>query len=370
MKLTFIGDIMLGRFVSDKYKEKQYDIISKGVQDRIKESDFVVANLESPITTQVSNNSLAFAGDSCLLSQLKFINLLSLSNNHINDFGEEGISETIKLLDKAGIEWNGVYENEYKPYVIEDVGVKIAIITCTDMLNDELDDTCKYSLLRADSPQLNQIIHDITDLGYFPILFAHCGSLFSRFPNPPIRDILYSAIEAGAKCVVTCHSHCLGGMDSYKNVPIFYSLGDFLMDGSSYRRRRACVLKLEIEGCQLIGWDIIPTITNNDLQTTLPNKRLRDRILCGFTKVSKKMQKPRKNYTHFYKWQYKVEILNHSLSTLHFLYESKGFSGFCKMIIVRFMDVKRMIHRMVFDRSNVRYDADAVSKSLKNSDIK
>ena len=369
MKLTFIGDIMLGRFVSDKYKAKPYDVVVKEVLELARDSDFVVANLESPITSQESDCSLAFAGDSSLLKQFEWIDLFSLSNNHINDFGETGITETIKALDEYGLAWNGVYENEYKPYIIKESEPKVAIVTCTDMLNDEFDRDCKYHILRADSDEVNHVISKFSDLGYFTILFSHCGSLFSRFPNPSIRNILYSAIDAGAKCVVTCHAHCLGGVDMYKNVPIFYSLGDFLMDGGSYRRRKSCILQINIDGGILRDWSIVPTITNEELQTVLPEERTKKRMIRGFEQVSKKMQQPRKDYSKFYKWQYKVEILNHSLSTLSFLYDSKGIIGFLKMLSVRFVDVRRMIHRMVFDRTNLRYDSDAVYKNLRNSDI-
>ena len=270
MILSFIGDIMLGRFVSLRYKNSPYEIISKEVKDIVRESDFVIANLESPITTQESLNSLAFAGEPLLLNEFQWIDLFSLSNNHINDFSEKGIISTINELDKAGISHNGIYEEEYTPFVLKDKGIKVAIVCCTDFLNIELDNTYKYKTLRADSPDVNKIIRKYSENGYFTILFSHCGSLFSRFPHPQMRDILYSAIDAGAKCIVTCHSHCLGGMDVYKGIPIFFSLGDFLMDGSSYRRRRAGILQLEIDNDSIKNWSITPTITNKDLQTVLP----------------------------------------------------------------------------------------------------
>lgn len=84
------------------------------------------------------------------------------------------------------------------------------------------------------------------------------------------------------------------------------------------------------------------------------------------------MQKERHSYTTFYKYQYKKEMIEHSLSTLHFLYDTKGFWGFLRMLKVRWYAVYRMIHRMIFDRSKMRYDADGVDPKhmLKNSDIR
>lgn len=373
MKLTFLGDIMLGRFVGAKYNDKPYDIVSEDVKKIANESDYIIANLESPITTQESTSSLAFAGDLSLLEQLKWVDMFSLANNHINDFGEDGITETLNALDNNGLKHNGIFKNQYEPFIIDDLSVaggnKVAIVTCTDMLNVEMSDNSQYKLLRADSDSVNEIIRAYNELGYFTILFSHCGSLFSRYPNPLIRDMLYSAIDVGAKCVVTCHSHCLGGMDIYKGVPIFYSIGDFLMDGGSYRRRQACMLQLDIREGRLEKWTISPTITNKELQTVMPSEHQRRKLIRGFEEVSSRMQRPRKDYSRFYKWQYKSEILSHSLSTLYFLFASKGLWGSLKILKVRFLDVLRMAHRIIFDRSKVRYDADAVNDNLKNSDI-
>lgn len=371
MNLSFVGDIMLGRFVREKRINKEYNLFSDELLSFVKQSDYVIANLESPITDIESTNSLAFAGDARLLKQCSWIDCFSISNNHINDFGEEGITDTIKNLQIMGLLSNGVYSSfgEYTPLLIDKCSSKIAVVTCTDMLNYEFKEGCPYQVLRVDSPQLNNIIKKYDSLGFFVIVFAHCGSLFSRFPNPQIREILHSYVDAGAKCVVTSHSHCLGGMYIYNNVPVFYSLGDFLMDGASYRRRRACILTLSINDNELNSWDIKPTITNTDLITEFPSDKKSNKMLKSLAKVSRRMQQA-DNYKTFYNWQYKKEMLYHSLSALHFLYDTKGFKGLMKMLKVRSYDVCTMFSRMIKGRSNMRYDSDAVDTKLTNSDIK
>jgi len=371
MKLSFVGDIMLGRFVRDKWNHKEYNLFSDALLSFISKSDYVFANLESPVTDIESQNSLAFAGDKRLLSQCKWIDCFSLSNNHINDFGREGIEDTISNLNANGLEYNGIITRSdtcIKPVLLEKDGNKIAVVTCTDMLNYEFDDDL-YRTVRMDTGELNDVISDYTSQGYFVILFAHCGSLFSRFPNPQIKIILHSAIDAGAKCIVTAHSHCLGGQWTYKGVPVFYSLGDFLMDGASYRRRQSCVLTLSVIDNKLINWKIKPTVTDNDLATVFPDNRKERKMLKSFEKVSYKIQQAN-NYEKFYSKQYKREMLYHSISSLYFLYDTKGFKGFFKMLKVRSKDVKMMLSRMIKGRNNMRYDADAVGTGLKNSDIK
>lgn len=351
MTISFIGDVMLGRYVKEKYDKQAYELLSAEVKNALGKSDYVVGNLESPITEEKAENILAFAGDSKLLKEVEIVDLFSLSNNHINDFGEKGIEDTIRNLQRNDFSSNGIFIEEYRPFEIEKENCKVAIVTCTDTLNYKLAPKCKYQILRFDSPDVNRIIKEYKEKGFFVILFAHCGNLFSRFPNPLIREFLYSTIDSGAGCVVTCHSHCLGGADFYKGVSIFYSLGDFLMDGSSYRRRRSCILSLNIFDNQIKEWNVIPTVTNRNLQTIIADGKEAGKIMHDFDKVSRKMQKERKSYGSFFKYQYKMEMVSHSLSTLHFLYDSKGFVGFLKMLKVRWYAVCCMLYRMISDRS-------------------
>lgn len=147
MKISFVGDVMLGRFVREKWLDKKYKLFSDDVLSYIGDSDYVIANLESPITGIESPNSLAFAGESRLLNQCKWVNCFSLSNNHINDFGAEGIKDTIENLYESGIEYNGIFVphiKKYTPLLIENDDNKLAVVTATDMLNFEFQEDCLH----------------------------------------------------------------------------------------------------------------------------------------------------------------------------------------------------------------------------------
>ena len=110
----------------------------------------------------------------------------------------------------------------------------------------------------------------------FYMLMLEC--CVTRFPNPDIREILHRKIDIGVDIIVTVHPHVLGGMEYYKGKPIFYSIGDFVMDGNSYRRRRAAVLNIEIEDSLFKGYEITPTIINEDFETVLPSNRIKKKF--------------------------------------------------------------------------------------------
>lgn len=365
MKLTFIGDVMLGRLIASKYRQSHYQIVSDNLISQITKSDFIIANLESPIlheSIEVADH-MRFCGNPDILHQLKWINLFSLANNHINDYGDKGIQDTLLALEHNCIHYTGIYENEYAPYLIE--SEKIAIITFTDLMNHELSKDSKYKLLRMGDVKIEQTIKKYKELGYFTIIYAHVGMLFTRFPNPITYNYLHKLVDVGANLIVTAHSHCLGGIEYYKDTPIMHSLGDFIMDGSSFRRRRAAYLSCTIVSHQIESLVLTPTITNIALETTLPNDKLGHKLQKSTQKISRKIKKNEKKYTNFYKNQYRIEIINHSFSTLKFILQTEGIKALLHTLFLRIEDVRRIIKWCFKDRSNVQSDTDA----LKNKTI-
>ncbi len=371
MKIAFVGDIMLGRLISNKYQHHPYNLVSTEVEDDLRKHDFVVANLESPIirsNIEVKDH-MCFSGNPNFLKQFKWVNLFSTANNHINDFGNQGIYETIEEIEKAGIVHNGIYKETYKPFIIEDQ--KIAIITLTDLMNHEIDKNSQYGLLRMDDPKVAKMINKYYEDGYFVIVFAHVGMLFTRFPNPITFNYLHRYVDSGAKLIVTSHSHCLGGMEYYKSVPIIHSLGDFLMDGASFRRRRAAYLTVDIEDQKINNMEVTPVYTTDELFIDYPDEKTRSKMLKSFYDVGKKIKKNNDRYEKFYKRQYNKEIIAHSLSTLHFLYRKEGMIGLIRTVWVRMEDVIRILKWSVTDRSKVQSDTDAleIKKVLSEKDI-
>ena len=103
---------MLGRLVSSNYRKKPYQLVSSGIVENVKDS-FVVANLESPLMTDSTGakDHMCFSGEPQILDQLGWIDMFSTANNHINDFGDTGITSTLNELEKRGFKHNGIYKN-------------------------------------------------------------------------------------------------------------------------------------------------------------------------------------------------------------------------------------------------------------------
>lgn len=371
IKLAIIGDVMLGRVIGKKYQNSPYDVVTGSLVSKISASDYVLANLESPILHSNTENNqsdhLQFKGNPDILTRLKWIDSFSLSNNHINDFGTQGMDETMDILKKVGFDYNGLFEKSeaYKPLVIDKNGEKIAFVHITDMMNVPFEQDCHLDILRVGEPRVLEIIDNLHKQGFLVILFAHAGILFSRFPNPIIREYLHKCCDVGADIVVTAHSHCLGGMEYYKQKPIFHSLGDFIMDGSSFRRRRSGVLELEIQDRKIVSWNIVPAEIDLNYVTGEPPFKVSNKIMRSFSNVSKALSKHTNDYEKFFRWQYKIEMFNHSISTLSFLYRQRGLKGMLKIVSQRMEEVFRMFSWMAKDRSKDQRDDEAIRSDRK-----
>lgn len=375
INISFIGDIMLGRVIGQRYSRQKNSIVDPILRDKITQSaDLVFANLESPVVYNsiTEGDHLQFRGNPETLDELSWIDAFSLSNNHITDCGTSGIDETIEILEHKGYKHTGIFKKEYEPFIFNKNGEKIAIVVATDMLNIPFAQDCKWKTLRVGDKIVMDILHKLNKEGYCVILYAHIGMLFTRYPNPFTSNYLHECIDNGADIIVTAHSHCLGGMEVYKGKYIFHSLGDFIMDGNSFRRRRSAALKMEIVGKSVKSWDIVPAIINMEYITVSPDIKTDSLIRSSFRKVTCNLKKHENDYQTFFKTQYKKEMISHTISTLHFLLKQRGIGGMFKIVGMRFEEVMRMFTWVSKDRSKDRRDDDAIKadrKKFKHEDL-
>ncbi|WP_298881803.1 CapA family protein [uncultured Polaribacter sp.] len=357
ISLSFIGEVMLGREVGEFYKKNNTEIVDKLIKDKLSESDLVLANLEAPVAGNLKDEDdiMTFIAKPETLKEVDFVDFFSLANNHINDAGTKGIDESIKHLEKNKFKWNGFYEKAYEPILFEKNDVKCAIICCTDVLNIEIDDErYKRKLLWLDDKTINDVITDFKNKGYFVVLYVHGGIMFSRYPNPLFRSILHSKIDLGVDLVVSVHPHVIGCEETYKGKNIFYSLGDFVMDGHSERRRSSMVLNLKLKNDFSYTYELVPTYINNELKTILANGKKKDKLLKSWNRVSQKLAKNKNNYDSFYKKKFKIEILLHVISTIKYQIKEKSILDFIKIIFKRAKDFKNMGRWMMKDTSKMR----------------
>jgi poly-gamma-glutamate capsule biosynthesis protein CapA/YwtB (metallophosphatase superfamily) len=225
--ISFVGDVYLGT-------QTQLSLASD-ILKILEGSDLVIGNQEGPIC----NTTNSINGKCCLKSEPETagilkkwgIDIVSLANNHMFDYGWEGFEQTRNHLDKAGIRYLGAGGNlseATKPLIIELKCVKIGLLayswefvqtTCAT----ETSFGCAPLDIKLMTEQIGKLKTEVDSV----IVMPHWGYCEYLFPTPEQVEMGKLLIQAGATAVIGHHSHVVQGLVKEDNSLIAYSLGNF-----------------------------------------------------------------------------------------------------------------------------------------------
>ena len=239
--------------------------------------DLNITNMETVIdvkSRQFNKNALKFFNKPHVLNSLKHIdtNLVCLANNHIMDNGVNGLKNTIKYLRKYKIDHVGAEFSTskiYKPFLFKKNKQKIAVINTSE--GEEANEKYNNHIGSSDieSYRIIDQIRNFKSKGFLTILIAHAGVEYLPSPAPYIKEIYQNFVEEGADLVAGHHPHVPQGFEIYKNVPIFYSLGNFTMWKKNLRKNcyHSFFLNMEINDNKFSSIKLIPfQINKNGLE--------------------------------------------------------------------------------------------------------
>lgn len=225
--LTFAGDIMLDRYIRKMNENSGYKNILKDISPLLNQSDFVVANLEGPTTNfpsksidtlpaEPNNFVFTFSPDSLSALSDAGITAVSLGNNHILNFGTDGLEQTKKYLHDADIAYFG--EPNTNSILTQDInGVSVGFINFNEFAP-------------FDEEQLTKNIQTFSSTTDFVVVYAHWGSEYETTANALQQRLAHRFIDAGADTVIGSHPHVIQNKELYKGKTIYYSLGNFIFD--------------------------------------------------------------------------------------------------------------------------------------------
>jgi poly-gamma-glutamate synthesis protein (capsule biosynthesis protein) len=216
-----------------------------------KNADITYINLEAPLFAGCPVSpaeSFTFCGDARFVNGLTFMgaDVANLANNHLSNYGAEGITATDQLLQKNGILTSGL-----GPVAVIDVrGIKFGFIGFNGV-GRAIDQTAlKEGIARA--RQLADIV----------VVQFHWGKEYERQPMPdpgvPTPDdpvnIGHEAIDWGADIVIGNHPHWYQGVEVYKGKLITYANGNFVFDQMwSEETREGVIGTYTFYGTQLVA---------------------------------------------------------------------------------------------------------------------
>jgi poly-gamma-glutamate capsule biosynthesis protein CapA/YwtB (metallophosphatase superfamily) len=254
--LYFAGDCTLANhfedFVGDRleYPFLRFNVFSGG--------DLSMVNLENPITerTQRVHKDFNFRMNPKYLRVLQEagIKLVTLANNHIYDYGPDGLLDTIHFLDSVGIKHVGAglsLEAARQPAIFDMKGFRLGFLGyfgggayAATKTQAGVAPRVRH-LIKIDIQKLKQ-----SDKVDYVVVNFHWGKEKALYPEDWQVALAHLTVECGADLVVGHHPHVLQGVEKYKDAIIAYSLGNFLFGGKNRSTYNTVVLKVEIGGAE------------------------------------------------------------------------------------------------------------------------
>jgi hypothetical protein len=226
------------------------------VRNTLQSYDYVVANLESVLSQarggeEDTLNLVLNRGSPKAATAIKRggIHLLTLANNHIFDYGERGLDNTIAALDAVGLAHCGTRRKSV--HVQEQNGRSYAFLSWS-LVPDRVEARDFYNVTDTLGPIIAELRETRPHADKI-ILALHAGNEFVGQPSQAFQRQCHELIDAGADVILGNHPHVLQPIDRYKHGLIAYSLGNFVFCSWSLPCRTGMVLGASVDDAQWIG---------------------------------------------------------------------------------------------------------------------
>ncbi|HET7831514.1 MAG TPA: CapA family protein [Gallionella sp.] len=282
LTLAFTGDVMLGRQVNELLRSMQPQDVWGDVLPHLAEADLRIINLECALTKHLNPwtqtwKMFHFRADpeAARVLQAAHIDACALANNHILDFEERGLRDTLRVLDVACIRHAGAGANAAeaaRPAILKTGDAnpcRVALLSFTDnepaFAADATHPGTNYLEISVKKRTLARIAGDIAQAraqGAELVVFSsHWGANFVERPSAGFRDFARKVIELGADIFHGHSAHICQGIEIHQGKPILYDTGNFIDDYAVHpllRNDRSCLFKLMFEQNTLRRIELLP----------------------------------------------------------------------------------------------------------------
>lgn len=238
IKINICGDVVPTSINEELFKSGDViNLIGEELSNLFKNSDLNICNLECPLTDsdiKIDKNGPSLKASKNTIKAIKDMNIhiCSLANNHIKDYGKQGIVDTINVLKDNNIDYlgAGINMNEAKAPLIKEInGYKIGIYSCAE---HEFS-IASYNESGANPFDLYVVKDELKALKEkcdYLICLYHGGRELYQYPSPNLKKTCHFLIDSGSDIVICQHSHCIGCKEDYEGgllsteLVILYSL--------------------------------------------------------------------------------------------------------------------------------------------------
>lgn len=305
--LAFGGDTMLGRTVARHLLAHGRMAVWKDILPTLWSADLVLVNLECALTRHATEwtdgeqrKAFYFRADPSAVEALTVagIDVVSLANNHILDYGVEGMRETIATLDRAGIAHAGAgadLATAERPARADADGLRVALVAGADHPEEweaSVDRPGIHIVRIGQDAEFERITRSLAaarEAADFIVLSLHWGPNMRERPSEDFRLFARAAVDAGADLVWGHSAHVVQGIEFHRGHPILYDTGELVDDYAvdpELRNDLGAIFLVHVRGTDVDEVALVP-IRIDDMRTTLARGGDREwlvarlRSLCG-----------------------------------------------------------------------------------------
>ena len=250
MSIIIGADIVPTKSNKDFFSSgKMISIVGNELTNLLKIADYRIFNLECPLINNgrpIEKCGPVLKADTSTVNGLKSIdvNLLTLANNHIMDYGEDGLNSTIEVLKKNGISFLGVgcdVTDAASPHIFQQNGMTFGVYACAEHEFSIVDER-RSGANPFDALESFDHVAKLKEKCDFIIVLYHGGKEHYRYPSPMLQRICRKFVKKGANLVICQHSHCIGCEEKYLSGTIVYGQGNFILKDPKYPTAQTSLL--------------------------------------------------------------------------------------------------------------------------------
>ncbi|KWW17421.1 MULTISPECIES: CapA family protein [Peribacillus] len=303
--MTMVGDVMMGRYVEEVTEKHGYDYLFRYMKPYFADSDYVSGNYEHPALKEEAS-SYKEADTAIRLNSNKSgvkavkdagFSVMTLANNHMMDFEEQGLLDTIDQFKRTDMDFVGVGKNTAEAKASIDYadvnGVRVATLGFTDVYGkDAVPTDTQAGILNSNPDLLFEMIGKAKDAKQgnadLVVVNMHWGQEYSTSATLRQKDLAKAVIDAGADIIIGHHPHVLQSFDVYKDGIIFYSLGNFIFDQGWTRTKDSAMVQYHLAEDGKASIDVVPLQIEEATPRPATSKADRSRVYRQLTKETGK----------------------------------------------------------------------------------
>ncbi len=278
--LAFGGDVHFEGELGARLSDNPSTALDGNIASLLSGSDLSMTNFESALVSgpcpDPQPKQFVFSAPSTALTAFKaaHVTVVTEANNHGEDCGQAGLTESLAIAKQAGYPVLGIGKNAaqaFAPYETKINGQRIAIIAATEVIDTNLITAWTATATQpglASAYQEGELVAAVQRArkdNDTVVVFLHWGTEAQACPNTVQEPLAKALVEAGADIVVGAHAHVQLGAGYLGTALVDYGLGNLAFYDTTPPETYSGALHITITGRHVDGFSWRPAEISDGL---------------------------------------------------------------------------------------------------------